>query len=156
MGVLFLVGQGLENVAIFERLLNVQENPSKPQYSLASDLPLVLYAAHYDPLQVPRWVYGRSDATMKAVIGQLHEEWAKKTIQATIAKSMIDSLTSTYQQKYGEAIPFEQVNSHIRLLSGVQPRVYKPLFQRPLCDSLQSRLDKQQSKKRIKLANWQV
>ena len=152
MGVLFLVGQGLEQPSVVKQMLDVQANPSKPQYSLASDLPLVLYAAHYDATQVPKWIYGKSDAVLKSVIGKLHEEWATKAIQSFITKSMIDSLTDTYRDHFGRELPCEEANSSIKtLLAGVQPRVYKPLLQRPLCDSLQNRLEKLQSKKRIKL-----
>lgn len=152
MGVLFLVGQGNEEPSVVGRLLDVETNPSKPQYSMAADLPLVLYAAHYDASTVPRWVFGRSSSVLQSLIGQLHEQWARSAIESAICKSMIDSLADTYGQQFGEPLPLAAVTSHLKsFLAGVQPRTYKTLFQRPLCDSLASRLEKRQEKKRIKL-----
>ena len=40
---LFLVGQGYEDPSIVDRLLDVNENPSRPLYEMASDAPLVLW-----------------------------------------------------------------------------------------------------------------
>ena len=43
IAVLFLVGQGHEDPSIVDRLLDVEENPSRPLYEMASDAPLVLW-----------------------------------------------------------------------------------------------------------------
>lgn len=43
IAVLFLVGQGYEDPSIVDRLLDVNENPSRPLYEMASDAPLVLW-----------------------------------------------------------------------------------------------------------------
>jgi len=43
VAVLFFVGQGYEEPEIVDRLLDVQECPSKPMYEMASDTPLVLW-----------------------------------------------------------------------------------------------------------------
>lgn len=43
IAVLFLVGQGYEDPSIVDRLLDVEENPSRPMYEMASDAPLVLW-----------------------------------------------------------------------------------------------------------------
>ena len=50
IAVLFLVGQGHEDPSIVDRLLDVEENPSRPLYEMASDAPLVLwYCVFPDP-----------------------------------------------------------------------------------------------------------
>ncbi|KAL1585101.1 hypothetical protein WHR41_06425 [Cladosporium halotolerans] len=43
IAVLFLVGQGYEQPSIVDRLLDVEENPTRPAYEMASDAPLVLW-----------------------------------------------------------------------------------------------------------------
>ncbi|KAK9494648.1 pseudouridine synthase [Lipomyces doorenjongii] len=47
MGVLLLVGQGLEKPDIVEKLLDVKQYPCKPIYDMASDTPLVLYNCEF-------------------------------------------------------------------------------------------------------------
>ncbi|KAK4695737.1 tRNA pseudouridine38/39 synthase, partial [Lecanoromycetidae sp. Uapishka_2] len=43
VGILFLIGQGLEPPSLVDELLDVQKNPCKPQYEMADDAPLVLW-----------------------------------------------------------------------------------------------------------------
>ena len=43
VGMLFLVGQGLERPEIVSEMLDVSKNPRRPQYEMASDKPLVLW-----------------------------------------------------------------------------------------------------------------
>jgi len=43
MAILLLVGQKLELPTIVDDLLNVEKYPSKPNYEMANDIPLVLY-----------------------------------------------------------------------------------------------------------------
>jgi tRNA pseudouridine38/39 synthase len=43
IGVLFLVGQGLESPSLVKELFDVTTNPAKPKYEMASDKPLVLW-----------------------------------------------------------------------------------------------------------------
>ncbi|KAI0393536.1 pseudouridine synthase [Xylariaceae sp. FL0594] len=43
VSVLFLVGQGLEDPSVIDALLDVDAQPRRPEYNLASDVPLVLW-----------------------------------------------------------------------------------------------------------------
>lgn len=43
VAILFLIGQGLEKPSLVDDLLNVNNNPCKPQYEMADDAPLVLW-----------------------------------------------------------------------------------------------------------------
>lgn len=47
MAVLFLVGSGLEQPGVVGELLNVAKNPTKPDYEMAHDLPLVLWKCDF-------------------------------------------------------------------------------------------------------------
>jgi tRNA pseudouridine38/39 synthase len=41
VAVLFMVGRGDETPDVVDQLLDVESNPGKPEYNMASDLPLV-------------------------------------------------------------------------------------------------------------------
>ena len=43
VGILFLIGQGLESPSLVDELLDIQKTPCKPQYEMADDAPLVLW-----------------------------------------------------------------------------------------------------------------
>ena len=43
VAILFLVGQGLESPSIISKLLDVDRNPQRPMYEMATDTPLVLW-----------------------------------------------------------------------------------------------------------------
>ncbi|XP_026474937.1 tRNA pseudouridine(38/39) synthase-like [Ctenocephalides felis] len=48
MAILLLIGNGCEEPSIITELFDVEKNGCKPQYSLASDVPLNLYRTRYD------------------------------------------------------------------------------------------------------------
>jgi len=56
VGVLFLVGQGLERPEIVSELLDVSRNPRRPQYEMASDKPLVLWDCTFSASAQERYV----------------------------------------------------------------------------------------------------
>ncbi|OTF69416.1 tRNA pseudouridine(38/39) synthase-like protein, partial [Euroglyphus maynei] len=130
MAVLFLVGQHLESPNIFEELLNIHKHPSRPQFSMASDLPLVLYEAHYDQDKVPRWYHGKDIVN---TISQLRGQWVEKAIQSTIIKSMIESLIDS-----AELQPSDDSFAEVRKLFGNSIRNYQQLLNRPCCDSYEN------------------
>lgn len=56
VAVLFLVGQGLEKPEIVKELLDVERNPRRPQYEMASDNPLVLWECTFSVSAQGRYV----------------------------------------------------------------------------------------------------
>lgn len=64
--VLFLVGQGLEPPDVIAKLLDVEREPCKPQYSMASELPLVLHEIGYD--EELEWQNAKPDQLAGAVL----------------------------------------------------------------------------------------
>lgn len=162
MAVLFLIGLGREEPSIIARLLDIEAQPARPQYGLAPDLPLVLYAAAYDTETVPRWLYGRNSTVLQTTITSLHEQWTRNAVQAAITRSMIGSLVEEYNtaanadsNDQDSLLSFANLDSAPRaFLAGVNTRTYVPLLSRQLCDSLENRLEKKSKcsqKKRIKL-----
>ncbi|PSN58484.1 hypothetical protein C0J52_00769, partial [Blattella germanica] len=72
MGVLFLIGEGKEKISIVKDLLDVANNPQKPQYQIASDLPLCLFDCNYESV---KWIC--SNEVQVVTIRILQQEWAK-------------------------------------------------------------------------------
>ena len=52
--ILFMVGRGHEAPSIVDALLDIAAHPTKPQYEMASDLPLVLFDCGYKQIE---WIY---------------------------------------------------------------------------------------------------
>lgn len=48
IGVLFLIGQNKESPNVIKELLDIESNSRKPDYSMASEIPLNLYFTDYD------------------------------------------------------------------------------------------------------------
>ncbi|XP_001649570.2 tRNA pseudouridine(38/39) synthase [Aedes aegypti] len=174
MAVLFLVGEGKEEPSVVKELLDVNKNPCKPQYSLASDLPLNLYECEYlnkgtfDPKSFDKsapvleddeeiagdselrdWVY--EEESLSRTISELQGLWACNSIKSTMCREMLKSLQDIYDQQYPENVI--QKCQHAILVQGVQARDYTPLMERKKCESLESRIDHYSKKRRIQVSS---
>ncbi|RMZ80787.1 hypothetical protein DV737_g2848, partial [Chaetothyriales sp. CBS 132003] len=68
IGVLFLVGQGLEEPSVIDELLDIDKNPRRPLYEMADDKGLVLWdCAFGDEIGQSGWVYAGDDAGVGAL-----------------------------------------------------------------------------------------
>lgn len=67
---------GKESPSIVSELLDVEKNPRKPQYSMASEVPLCLYEAHYDSFE---WVYCHE--VVNSVVDTLVRLWSAHSIK---------------------------------------------------------------------------
>lgn len=56
MALVFLIGKGLESPEILDELFDVEKNPCKPQYTMASEVPLNLFECCYDDIS---WIYDK-------------------------------------------------------------------------------------------------
>lgn len=126
MAVLLLIGQKLEAPEIINQLLDVENNPRKPQYSMAVDFPLVLYDCHFDGLS---WKQEPEEANH--VLSTLQQHWTLSAVRAHVLQGMIQGLEAR-----GAAS-----SSHCLLVEGSRQRNYRPLLERPCCESLESRID---------------
>ncbi|NWU97100.1 PUS3 synthase, partial [Upupa epops] len=87
MAVLFLIGQGLESPDIINKLLDVEKNPQKPQYSMAVEFPLVLYDCEFENLQ---WLYDRQ--VQEFNITHLQQLWANQAVKTQVLRDMLRGL----------------------------------------------------------------
>lgn len=174
MAILFLVGEGREEPTVVKELLDVEKNPCKPQYSLASDLPLNLYECDYrnkgvfDPAvfdknapvleddeetegdsDLREWVY--EEESLTRTISELQGLWACNSIKSTMCREMLKSLQDIFDQQFPEAA--KPTTQQSGLMQGVQSRDYKPLMGRKKCESLESRIDHYSKKRRIQVSS---
>ncbi|XP_061822076.1 tRNA pseudouridine(38/39) synthase [Nerophis lumbriciformis] len=127
MAVLLLIGQKLEAPDIIEKLLNVQNNPRKPQYSMAVDYPLVLHDCHFEGLS-----WRRESEERNYVLSALQQHWTQSAVRAHVLQGMIQGL---------EEATGELSSNRCWLVEGSRQRNYRPLLERPCCESLESRIE---------------
>ncbi|KAL4965946.1 pseudouridine synthase DEG1 [Aspergillus stella-maris] len=109
IGILFLVGQGLESPSAVRELLDVTEHPRKPMYEMASDAPLVLWNCVY-PAEgsetredAMEWVYAGDRRQTKSafvkgsgkfggggVVEDLWAVWRQRKMDEILAGSLLD------------------------------------------------------------------
>ncbi|KAL3438259.1 pseudouridine synthase [Aspergillus tetrazonus] len=109
VGILFLVGQGLESPSVVRELLDVTKNPRKPMYEMASDAPLVLWNCVFpakdsetreDALE---WVYagdtrqarseyakGSGKYGVGGVVDDLWAVWRQRKMDEILAGALLD------------------------------------------------------------------
>ena len=113
IAVLFLIGQGLEPASTIDRLLDIETNPSRPTYGMASDGPLVLWDCTFPQDKTHNsddslnWVYAsdariletsknkgdRKHAASRAA-DSIWSIWRKHKINEILASSLLDLVVS--------------------------------------------------------------
>lgn len=89
MQILFMIGSGQEEPSIVSQLLDIEQTPRKPQYELASDLPLVLHDCYFsDDVQFTDF----APLTLYQVYNQLSNEWEYHAIKAAMLRSNLQAL----------------------------------------------------------------
>ncbi|KAK5850943.1 hypothetical protein PBY51_001777 [Eleginops maclovinus] len=126
MALLLLIGQKLEAPELIDKLMDVQSNPRKPQYSMAVDYPLVLHDCHFEGL-----AWEQDNEEVNHVLSTLQQHWTQSTVRSHVLHGMIQGL---------EAVGGVSSNSCC-LVEGSKQRNYRPLLERPCCESLESRIN---------------
>ncbi|KFB36293.1 AGAP010807-PA-like protein [Anopheles sinensis] len=161
MAVLLLVGQGKETPAIVQELLDVEKNPCKPQYSMASDVPLNLYECQFneksgepsdrktdDKSDLREWIY--KEDNLSRTISELQTLWTKHSVKTTMIREMLATLHGVFQENFGAARSIS--NQADSLTQGVRSKEYCPLLQRQRCESLENRIEHYSKKRRIEVS----
>lgn len=86
VSVLFLIGRGLEEPNIVEKMLDVETNPGKPAYQLAPELPLVLHHCGFNDLQV-----GHTAQNLWSLSCELEGEWEEQMLAAERRRNCLES-----------------------------------------------------------------
>lgn len=168
MSVLFLVGQGLEPPETIRDVLDIEKVPSKPDFPMASDLPLVLYDCEFKDIE---WFYSFKDSTYDPFPSSLriylhyNELWNVQMIRSLTYQyylTKVGSFPAVMPDKSAKTIldlvkeresAWSDGAALIPLGAGKETRVnkYKPVLLRPRCDSDQLKKEKYEVRKKRKL-----
>ena len=85
VGLLFLIGEGLEPPSIIDDLLDVTTNPRKPQYNMAADYPLNLLSCEF-PTVVKAWRY--DPEAMVDLVAHYQSTFVELSIKSAICKQV--------------------------------------------------------------------
>ena len=75
-GILFLIGNGLEQPSVVDHMLDVTRCPRKPQYGMAAPEPLILYDCEFDGLE---WEWDQR--AYEKVVAHFQGMWTTKMVQ---------------------------------------------------------------------------
>ncbi|CAO3631575.1 unnamed protein product [Cunninghamella blakesleeana] len=153
MSILFLVGQQLESPTIIHHLLDVNNVVSKPDYPLASDLPLLLYDCEFKDLD---WQYGNRPYRLEQhwydlSYDQFVRSWLYQSFLNDI-KLMHHQQQQQQQQQDNDKLIHSQKNGNqaITVVLGggkhIRTTKYHPLLTRPRADSEQLKREKYHAK----------
>ncbi|KAK6585891.1 hypothetical protein PZA11_000948 [Diplocarpon coronariae] len=105
VAILFLVGQGLEKPSIITELLDVENNPGRPAYEMATDTPLVLWNCVFpredDPgrRDVIQWHYvgddprsGDAKYGTAGIMDELWKVWRERKVDEILASTLLDAV----------------------------------------------------------------
>ena len=146
VAILFLIGQGLELPDLVSRLLDVQNNPSKPMYEMAEDTPLVLWdcifpregsSSREDAMD---WIYigdqcGEAGNTVPAtsipkggkygtggIVEDLWRVWRQRKMNEVLAGMLLNVVVS--QGNTGSAESICQEDSDIKVPQKTSQKVF--------------------------------
>lgn len=181
VGILFLVGQGLEAPEIVTQLLDVEKMPRRPAYDLASDAPLVLWdtifpdestGSREDALD---WVYAGDPRTLNqrtgssdgkfgqnSTVDKLWSVWRKRKIDEILAGALLNEVVQQGDKSSIERGGFR--NADPKLLDrhpkiwvggngGKASGKYLPVMQKPRTDTPEEINARYAAKKEKKLAD---
>jgi len=93
MAILFLVGQRLEEPEIVRDLLDMEKYPTKPEYEMAYDVPLVLYDCLFDDLE---WRYPAEETRSRTKLLQdSFAIWHNYKLEETLSGLLCTTISRT-------------------------------------------------------------
>ncbi|KAL6527233.1 hypothetical protein OROGR_016323 [Orobanche gracilis] len=113
VAVLFLIGQGLEPHNVIDELLDIEITPRKPQYTMASEIPLVLRSCEFEGLK-----FKCSSDAARALRTHLEKECQSFKLQAAIFhEAVLSSSCSFYENVEQNSGTKKKESAHIPLMS---------------------------------------
>ena len=136
VAVLLMVGEALEEENVIDQLLDIDTNPCRPAYQMASDLPLNLYKTEYDNIA---WRHESMELTMKTT----QKLWTEHALRAAIIRGKLQEL---------ETVSGVKVHSQAECLLGRRKeKSYTKLMDLPRCPSLEEKIKTVVKKRKIEL-----
>lgn len=165
VGILFLIGQGLEQPSLVDELLNIEKTPGKYQYEMADGAPLVLWdcifpsedsVSREDALE---WVYvgdyagdeggiatpaakrvGGGKYGLRGVVDDLWKVWRGRKMDEILVGSLLDVVVAQGNGGHGKENEGGRSKTQKVFQGGNGPRLvgrYTPVKQKPRMESVQ-------------------
>ena len=154
VAILFLVGQGLETPSIVSELLDIEKNPQRPMYEMATDTPLVLWDCVFPReddekrKDVMPWIYvgdgicnGDAKYGNGGLMDDLWKVWRERKIDEMLAGALMGvvSYQGTEVMELECTLGSKAGKSQKVFDGGNGPRlqgIYVPVMKKPLIDSV--------------------
>ena len=130
--VLLMVGKGLEVPEIVKQMLDIELTPCKPQYNLADEAPLLLYACGFDPVTSGLTGFRRTTHAAIPYISDVTSELEKHLAAAALASVILDRIKSDPKTQPLSSIEGESFGS----------KSHHPLMKRAKEPSVEERMKK--------------
>ncbi|KAJ8975058.1 hypothetical protein NQ317_005775 [Molorchus minor] len=143
LGVLLLVGQNKEEPSVIDELLDVERNSRKPEYNMASEIPLNLFSSEYD---LKKWHY--DEDSLSQVITKLNNIWTHTAIKQSMIGDMLTDLNKVFKDIKTSDDTVTKCFSDC-LIQGVKSKKYIPVMKRQLCHSLEEKIEHFKKRNRI-------
>ncbi|KAL2861128.1 pseudouridine synthase DEG1 [Aspergillus lucknowensis] len=133
VGILFLVGQGLEPPSVVPELLDISKNPRRPTYEMASDAPLVLWDCVFPDLNgdsredALEWVYAGDPRQARShyakgggkfgaggVVEDLWSVWRQRKMDEVLAGALLDLVVQQGDQSGAQFRHIKDLEREIR------------------------------------------
>lgn len=152
--VLLMIGQKLEKSEVIDWMLNIKQCPRRPQYNMASEVPLVLYDSCYEKL-----LWKHEPDILEALLKDFQAQWTTHTIKARVLTSLIGKLDDAavitqISDERDKAVTWSDIRQpQFYQLSSLVPfqvttKVHKPLMKRATHESFESKLEIVNAKRR--------
>ena len=142
VAVLFRVGAGKEAPSVVQQLLDVESNPCRPQYTMASEVPLNLFNVVFD--ENISWTYDTSALT--TTIRQIQALWTENSVKATMLKAVLNEIAGIALPDRNKLLPIFQAETLVS--SNYKRKDYVPLMQMQSCPALEDKLGSSAAKRR--------
>ena len=150
VSVLFRVGAGKEMPDVVRQLLDIETNPRRPQYQMASEVPLNLFNVQYENNDNIVWNY---DSTAQiSLIRQLQTLWTEHSVKASMLRTVlneVESIETAYNSDKTTlgTIPVFQAESLVAN-NYSRRKDYVPLMEMQSCPPFEDKLNSSAAKRR--------
>lgn len=112
VAVLFMIGQGLESPNVIDALLDIGSTPRKPQYTMASEIPLILQSCEFEDLK-----FACSSESWKALCVHFENECQSYKLKAAIFHEALLSCSASADGESSFESRMVKKVSHVPLMS---------------------------------------
>ena len=137
VAILFLIGQNLEEPEIIDHMLDITKCPRRPQYNMASEIPLALFHCEYEDIS---WNCGTDE--LQRISNSYQRLWTTASIKTTMMRELLHGLHPVPDEKCDPVSSCEdKAFAGMCLIPGHHIKSYKKILTRALCDSLEAKLE---------------